>query len=91
MRQWVEGKLSDRARVSAKQARARDLPSQWACIVSGSRASQGARGQATVENWAGFGPGKGEDFTFSFVFLLLFSILNSKFKQNSSFKFQIHI
>ena len=51
----------------------------------------GARGQATIENWAGFGPRKGEDFTISFVFLLLFSILNSKFKQNSSFKFQIHV
>jgi hypothetical protein len=51
----------------------------------------GACGQATVENWAGFGPGKGENFTISFVFLLLFSILNSKFKKNSSFKFQIHI
>jgi hypothetical protein len=52
MRQWVEGKPSDRARVSAKQAQARDLPGQWACVISGSRAGQGARGQATIENWA---------------------------------------
>jgi hypothetical protein len=61
----------------------------------GSRVDFGSRcardGQAIIENWVGFGPGKGEDFTISFVFLLLFSILNSKFKQNSSFKFQIHI
>ena len=61
----------------------------------GSRVDFGSRcardGQAIIENWVGFDRGKGEDFTISFVFLLLFSILNSKFKQNSSFKFQIHI